>query len=315
VVGHRDLLGKRFLDALPELKAIHFKEILDHVYQTGEPYIAKEKKFSLKRNPKASLEEIYLDVTCQRVMNGSRRPYGIFFHAVDVTDKAVSRDIRERFVATLSHDLRNPLSAARTGIQLILKYSDRAESREKLIPRILTSLERADQMIQDLLDANRIKAGEKLSIQASECDLHSIVSDALEELSLVYGDRFLFHSPKSVCGYWSCNDLRRVIENLCTNAVKYGFPDAKITITLKPEKERVLLCVHNFGPVIPKEKQAKLFEPFQRSLDAQKSDRRGWGLGLALVCGIAEAHGGDVKVDSNREDGTTFTVYLPWDAS
>jgi signal transduction histidine kinase len=107
--------------------------------------------------------------------------------------------------------------------------------------------------------------------------------------------------------------LRRVIENLCTNAVKYGLADTPITITLKAEAERVQLSVHNYGPVIPKEQQSRLFEAFQRAPSAEQSGKRGWGLGLTLVRGITEAHGGSVEVASSEKEGTTFTVSLPWD--
>lgn len=175
-------------------------------------------------------------------------------------------------------EARNPLSAAKMSTQLVLRSLSKAASQEKLLVRVIQSLERADHMIQNLLDANRIKAGQKLSIQTFECDLKTIASDTLEDLALVHGHRFVLRSPAEVHGYWSCNGLRRVLENLCTNAVKYGSTDSPVTVVLKPEGARLLLSVHNFGPVIPKEQQATLFEPFQRATTAQ--DKQGWGLDL-----------------------------------
>lgn len=75
-----------------------------------------------------------------------------------------------------------------------------------------------------------------------------------------------------------------------------------------------MLAVHNFGTIIPEEDQARLFEPFHRTPQAEASRTHGWGLGLALVSGIVDAHCGVVKVESYPKEGTTFTVDLPLDA-
>lgn len=230
------------------------------------------------------------------------------------TELETEQDLRDKFVATVSHDLRNPITAAKISAQILLRRPDKTEEYGKNLIRILKNLERADHMIQDLLDANQIKAGQKLSVLASECDLKSFTSETLDELAVVHGNRFILQSPDSVRGYWGCEELRRVIENLCTNAVKYGSPNTPITVTLKAESERVLILVHNYGSFIPKEHQSSLFEAFRRAPNAQESGKRGWGLGLALVRGIAEAHDGYVEVKSSEKEGTTFTVCLPWDA-
>ncbi|MFL5815188.1 MAG: ATP-binding protein [Bdellovibrionia bacterium] len=312
--GECDILGKSILEVFPELRGTALKGMLDQVFATGEPYSATEFKLSIRRIPQETPEDIYIDYTCQRISNGSGRPYGVFIHAVNVTDQVIARMLRERFVATLSHDLRNPLSTARMSTQLALRNRNKPDALEQNLSRITRSLARADRMIQDLLDVNRIKAGQKLSVQATECDLKKIFSESLEELSVVHGNRFHLQSPDHVSGYWGCDDLRRVLENLCNNAVKYGAPESPITVFIQPEEERVLFSVHNTGSVIPAEQRDTLFEAFQRSVDAQESGKQGWGLGLALVRGIAEAHGGAVSVTSTPNEGTTFTVTLPWDA-
>jgi signal transduction histidine kinase/PAS domain-containing protein len=219
--------------------------------------------------------------------------------------------LREQFVATLSHDLRNPLTAAKTSAELLLKFPDRPTAREQLLRKIVHALDRADRMIMDLLDANRIKAGKKIPIQFFKCDLAAVVRVTLEELSMTYGNRFVLHGPENIHGTWAGDAIRRVVENLCNNAVKYGAKDKSVTVTLTLEKERLLLSVHNFGHPIAPEQQARLFQPFQRANSAETSGKRGWGLGLVLVRGIAEAHGGYVTVHSTEESGTTFTVYLP----
>lgn len=223
-------------------------------------------------------------------------------------------ELRERFVFTLSHDLRNPISAAKTSVQMIARQPCTNDKHRELSNRAIGSLDRVDRMITNLLDASRIRAGESMPLTIEECDLREEIISVVEELSTIYGDRFKIEDGESVVGFWDCGGLRRVISNLAVNAVKYGDPLKPVTIRLRPVEDRVHLSVHNFGnPITPADQEA-LFQPFHRTKSADQSQRSGWGLGLTLVRGIAEAHGGVVIVQSYPIEGTTFIVDLPRDA-
>lgn len=224
------------------------------------------------------------------------------------------RDLREQFVSTLTHDLRNPLSASKMNAQMIARHPDRADRIPRLASRITDSLERADKMIEDLLDANRIRAGKGLPIEVGECDLNEIANKVCDELIAVHGERFQRKMPNSVEGYWSCKDLYRLLENLLTNGIKYGFSDTPVTLKIYERGSEVVIEVHNMGEPIPPDDQKRLFDPFMRSRKVESSDRKGWGLGLTLVRGVTDAHGGHVEVQSDRDTGTTFRVTLPKDA-
>lgn len=225
------------------------------------------------------------------------------------------RELRERFVATLSHDLRTPLTTARLNAQMVARKGSDPTILHKLTARITENLDRADQMIRDLLDANRLQAGETLPIEGSECELNAVAQETLEELSLVHGDRFVLNAPKAaIQGYWSCSGLRRIIENLCNNAIKYGAHDRPVTVSLAQNgPEEVSVSVHNWGSPIPPEDQKLLFQLYRRTDSAQAGAQKGWGLGLTLVEGLAKAHRGRVGVESTPETGTTFTVTLARD--
>jgi len=225
------------------------------------------------------------------------------------------RELREQFVATLTHDLRTPLTAAKMGAQFILRRPENVEKNQQLAVKIIRSIDRMDQMIRDLLDASRLRAGESLALTMNQCDLREVAIMTLRELGAAYGDRFILETDRdSIIGFWNEDGLRRVIENLASNAVKYGYPQQLITVTLKQTGETAQITVHNFGPPIPKDEQLELFEPFQRSHTAQTGSKKGWGLGLTLVKGVAEAHGGQVNVTSNESEGTRFVVTLPKDS-
>jgi signal transduction histidine kinase len=180
--------------------------------------------------------------------------------------------------------------------------------------RIVENIGRVDRMLQDLLDGMRVETGARLQLDLEACDLVEIVHETLEQLQVEYGDRFVLQAPSPVHGYFAPDALRRSVENLVTNAVKYGAPLRPITVTVYQEHGRALLKVHNHGDPIPVEKQESLFRAFQRTTAAEASGKRGWGLGLAQVRAVAEAHGGSIGVDSLAAGGTTFTLDIPVDA-
>lgn len=233
-------------------------------------------------------------------------------HKISVRNLEHSKLVRERFVNTLTHDLRTPLTAAKMSAILLSKGNGNAEKQVILSSRIADNLGRANQMIENLLDANSLNAGESLRIKQSEQELYSIIDDTLINLVTIYGDRFVLTADdKSINGFWSPEGVQRIIENLCSNAVKYGDIRHPIGIHLSSTKTDVTISVHNYGNPIPCDEQKRLFDPFQR-LNTE-TYVKGWGLGLSLVKGLVEAHSGHVSVSSSEKDGTTFTVKLPRD--
>lgn len=222
--------------------------------------------------------------------------------------------IREHFVSVLAHDLRAPLSAAKLAAELLSQEPASLDARRDLAVRIDRNLDRLDRMIRDLLDANRIRAGERLPLRLDKCDLGQIAQEVVEELRILYGDRFVVEAGARVLGIWSADELRRALWNLGANAVKYGARERPITFVVRKEGERAFASVHNWGVPIPPAIQAHIFEPFTRTSDAIESGQPGWGLGLTLVRGSAEAHGGGVSLASSALEGTTFTIEVPLDA-
>ncbi|HYH97335.1 HAMP domain-containing sensor histidine kinase [Hyalangium sp.] len=225
----------------------------------------------------------------------------------------VQEGFREQLFATLAHDLRSPLSAAKVNASLILRKPS-AEHVPRWAVRTIDSIDRVDRMIQDLLDAMRVQAGGRLPLELEDCDLVDVVRQSVEHLEAEHGERFVLVAPEPVRGYFASKALQRAVENLGGNAVKYGATARPITVTVRQAHGRAFIVVHNHGGHIPVEQQETLFRAFQRLPEAEKSGRRGWGLGLAQVRGVAEAHGGSIAVDSLPERGTSFTVDIPKDA-
>lgn len=242
------------------------------------------------------------------------RPLKLFGTTVDVTERVREREIRERFVSALTHDLRTPMTSARMTAQLVLRKNPGNDSVSQASSRIVASMDRADQMIRDLLDANRLKAGEGVPITREAFCLNELLREVVSELQHVHNERIELElrAPDQVCGEWDRQAIRRIVENLVGNAVKYGFAQRPISVSLTTGEGTVTLRVHNFGPAISPEDQRTLFQPFRRTASALAGTQRGWGIGLSLVKGLAQAQGGVVDVDSAPGRGTTFCVELPW---
>ena len=233
---------------------------------------------------------------------------------IAVRELEIERELRERFVAALTHDLRTPLTAAKMSAQMLTRKEGDVGFVKKMANRIGDCMDRADSMIRDLLDASRIKAGESMVMDITEVDLNALAAEVIEDLTSVHGDRFVLDAPDLVRGHWDPEAIRRILENLSGNAVKYGAL-APVTLRLKQKGEEVAIQVHNEGEPIPEASQARLFEPFQRGTTVIGNAQKGWGIGLTLVKGLAEAHGGNVSLVSNAAEGTTFTVRVPLDSS
>ncbi|PZV14304.1 MAG: sensor histidine kinase [Leptolyngbya sp.] len=164
-------------------------------------------------------------------------------------------------------------------------------------------------MIQNLLDASRLRAGYSLTVEFEECNLNSLLKDIVEDLALAYGDRFVICSDADVWIGCSPKEVRRVIENLATNAVKYGASATPITFVIQQTETNVSFTIHNEGQPIDSSAQSILFQQFRRSTFTD--DQTGWGLGLFLVKNIVEAHHGTITVNSEAGKGTSFIVELP----
>jgi signal transduction histidine kinase len=217
------------------------------------------------------------------------------------------QDLRELFVAALSHDFRGPLSNASNYLELLLRDADPAR-RAHFATRALTNLRQIDRMIRDLLDVVRANARDGLAVRLEPCAALKIVNEVVNDLRANRADNFVIDAATDIHGYWDCERLKQALHNLLENAQKYGRHGAPITVRLHEMKGRLMISVHNHGDPIPPDLLPVLFQPFRRLPNAEGGTQAGWGLGLVLVEAIAEAHGGSVAVESTPDLGTTFTI-------
>lgn len=308
----QEIVGKHISEVIGKEAFEYLKPFFDRALK-GEKVIF-EKKLNYKNNtgPLSTIS------TYSPSYDKNGKIDGVYVSVTDLTEQRKhleelmrSEAIRDRFISALSHDLRTPLTSAILSAQLIQRKT-KDINVTPLAKKVEGSLKRVDKMIEDLLDANRLRAGQKIDLKIQEFDLSSLIRSTVQDMETIYGDRFVVDVPETLTTYLSPQNIRRIIENLCTNAIKYGSASAPVSIFVHPDHNRFDLGVRNFGNPIKKEDTFNLFEQFVRNTE-KGSSIKGWGIGLAIVKGVTEAHGGEVSVMSD-EEGTTFNINLPIDA-
>ena len=219
--------------------------------------------------------------------------------------------LRERFVAALTHDLRTPLGAASTALELSLMPNDLPRTKI-LTAKALDNIHRMSAMIHELLDTMAFHSGQQLSLHVSHFDAFEVIKEILVHATGPVAPR-LHVVEKEIFGWWDRSALRRAVENMVANAFKYGRPNTPITVNLEQSHERLLLSVHNEGAAIPLEEQESIFQMYVRAENTRQSAGPGWGIGLPYVRAVAESHGGNITVDSSAERGTKFVIDVPLD--
>jgi sigma-B regulation protein RsbU (phosphoserine phosphatase) len=215
----------------------------------------------------------------------------------------------EQMVGIVSHDLRNPLSAILMGVKLLGRFEN--ERGIRFLGHVRDSAERAQRLIEDLLDFTQARVGSGLAVSLKPTDLHEVSARAVEEVRLAFPDQEILHRA---VGPGRCtadaDRLAQLIGNLVSNAATYGRANAPITVTSMIDSGTATLTVHNEGAPIPPEILRSLFEPMVRGVPGS-SHIRSVGLGLFIVREIAKAHGGRIEVRSSLDDGTVFTLSFP----
>lgn len=234
--------------------------------------------------------------------------------ALDVTERKNAERRKDEFLATLAHELRNPLAPLRTGLQALGRPGGEGTTAgvRAIMERQLAQMVR---LIDDLLDVSRISSG-KVVLQRSRVDLRAIAELAIESsLPLIAAGNHEFKSELPDAPLWVNGDssrLSQVMSNLLNNAAKYTAENGRIKLVLSSAGDQALVQVEDNGVGIPPEMLSEVFDMFtqvNRTLDRAQG---GLGIGLSLVRRLTELHGGTVSAHSEGlGHGSLFAVRLP----
>lgn len=231
-------------------------------------------------------------------------------HAADV-DR-----LRGDFIATVSHDLRTPLTAARAGLGLLeASGQERLHADErKLLANVRRNTEYLGVLIDDLLAFNQLEAG-VLQLDCVPLDLRTIVADATTAVSTLLrekGQTLVIDMPDVLPSEGDPRRLTQVIVNLLANAHRHTPAGTCITVTSRTETREVVLTVSDNGPGIPDGEREAIFRRFYRGSAPQiVGTQAGTGLGLAIARSIVELHGGRMWATSEAGGGAAFSLSLP----
>ncbi|QRN98292.1 PAS domain-containing sensor histidine kinase [Archangium violaceum] len=220
---------------------------------------------------------------------------------------------RERFIGILGHDLRNPLNAISLSARALRRRGPLPPAQQQLAQRIEASAERMGKMIADILDLTRARLSGGIPLNLAPTNLPTVCQQVMEELTMAHpGRELVFEARGEGEGVWDPDRLAQVVSNLVGNALEHGASEGPIIVRCVGETESQVLEVSNPGVPIPGHQLTTLFDPFRQVGTGRRSS--GLGLGLFIVRELVEAHGGEVRVCSTQDEGTTFTVLLPRDA-
>jgi two-component system, OmpR family, sensor kinase len=222
-----------------------------------------------------------------------------------------SENALRRFLAQASHELRTPLSSIRGYAELFRRGAkERPEDLDLAMRRIEQEAARMGVLVEDLLLLARLDEGRAL--EREPVDLTHLAADAVADARIVAPGRdvsLVQTGPVVVSGDES--RLRQVVTNLVVNALRHAGAEARVEVRTGVEDGRAVLDVSDNGFGMTSETAAKVFEPFYRSSEARTRGEGTAGLGLSIVAAIAEAHGGDVRLQTAPGQGARFRVRLP----
>lgn len=348
--GNRRLEGLPLLEAVPELRGQGFDAMLRDVLHTGKTFVGREVLARFARTPDGPVEDLYFDFSYLQVLDPDGKPWGVYDHAIDVTERVLARRaleesqeqlrdalaerqtlldaeraargeaemagrMKDEFLATLSHELRTPLNAIVGWTQLLQMMPDQSQRLSDGLAVIARNAKAQTQIIEDILDMSRIVSG-KLRLDVQKVDLAALVKAGAETLETAADAKevklqvIVDPAAGNISG--DPHRLHQVLWNLLSNAVKFTPKGGKVQVTLKRVNSNVEVSVADTGEGIAPEFLPHVFDRFRQADSSSTRHHGGLGLGLAIVKQIVELHGGSVRALSpGKGEGATFIVSLP----
>lgn len=254
-----------------------------------------------------------LSASAREIWAGGDRTGGRMCVLWDITHFRKLDKLKSEFVATVSHDLRAPLTLMRGYATMISMVGAVNEQQKEFVAKILDSIDGMSQLVENLLDLGRIEAG--LGLELEEIQVADLVQKVISTFRPQAVNKKVALDVRLDEGLVPIRAdptlLRQAVANLLDNAIKYTPGGGEIILEAKTTEGELVLAVTDTGVGVAPADQARLFERFYRARRPESVQTRGSGLGLAIVRSIAERHGGGVTVESRLGAGSTFTLRIP----
>jgi signal transduction histidine kinase len=338
LIGHRSVVGKPVVEALPEMVEQGYVDVLDDVLRTGKPFIGREIAVRIQRGPEGELEERFLDFVYQPLSGADGSRVGVVAHGSDVTEHTrarreleVAREIAEgarleaeeasraksSFLTMMSHELRTPLNAVAGYSDLLLMgvRGELTDAQRDDLERIKRSGQYLLGLINDVLNFAKLDAGQ-VEFRLDDVRLSQVL-EGLEDLIRPQMNAKGLHYHHGGCVAEEAvradpEKVRQILLNLLTNAAKFTDPGGEISLSCDADERGVRIAVHDTGRGIEANQLVRVFDPFvQVDRHLTPLSQQGVGLGLAISRDLANGMGGTLEAESEPGRGSTFTLTLP----
>jgi signal transduction histidine kinase/ActR/RegA family two-component response regulator len=350
LVGRSDLLGRPGREALPELVEQGIWDIFDRVYSIGEPFVGKEFPTKFDRKGDGTLDPGYFNFTAQPMRGAEGRIEGVMIFVTEITDQVLARQeeararaaaeegraersrllqsektaraeaersntAKDEFLAIVSHELRNPLSAMLGWTRLLRAGGLSEKQKEQGLETIERNAVNQSQLIEDLLDVSRIVSG-KFRLEVRVVNFVEVVQAALDSARPAMDAKQLrvkaVLDSEAISLMGDATRLQQVVWNLLTNAMKFTPKGGSVQVVLKRVDSVLELAVADTGRGIGSTFLPYVFEPFRQADASATRAQGGLGLGLSIAKNLVEMHGGSISAQSEGDGlGSTFVVRLP----
>ncbi len=334
MVRRDDIVGKTYRQAFPRPEERPLGEILERVYETGEPFSTDEYLVPADLQDDGTRVDRYFRFNLEPLRDAEEKVYGMMAVAIEISEQVRARQVLERsqeehqklladleaasrakdeFLAMLGHELRNPLSPIATALQMMKLRGDSRTTREQqVIERQVNHLTR---LVDDLLDVSKITRG-KVELRKEKVEIADVIAKAVEMASDLFEQRnhdLSVDVPEE--RLWVCGDpvrLAQVVANLLTNAARYTERGGKIIVSARREGAEIVVRVEDNGSGISSDLLPRIFDLFVQGHRSSDRAQGGLGLGLALVKNLVALHGGSVVALSDGPGkGSEFVIRLP----
>ena len=308
----KSLIGKKRQEIHPVAEEANaYLNVDEEVLRTGNPKVIPNDKFTDARGSVHIMQTIKIPFK----MVGSEEEC-ILGVSVDMTEQRKVEEFRNEIIRTVSHELRTPLSIEKEGISILMDeiLGPVNPEQKEILETVMRSIDRLSRMITGLLDMSRIETG-KAELYLKKTSLEDLAREAVlefRERAKTKGIELKLNLPESrILLLADADKITQVLSNLVDNAIKFTPENGCVQISVAAQKDYVECSVEDNGLGISNENMLKLFEKFQQFSRTAGPGEKGFGLGLSIVKGIIDMHGGRSWAQSELGKGTRVTFSLP----
>lgn len=223
---------------------------------------------------------------------------------------------QRKFVSNISHDFRSPLTSIKGYVEAMIDGTIPVEMQDKYLNIIITETDRLTKLTSGLIELNQYGGHGKTILDKTDFDINEVIRQTAATFEgscnakhivldlMLTGDELLVHADRS--------KIQQIVYNLTDNAIKFSHHDSAIRIETHVKNEKVFVSVKDSGIGIPKDSLGKIWERFYKTDLSRGKDKKGTGIGLAIVKEIIQAHGENINVISTEGVGTEFIFTLPF---